>query len=170
MYYKVLDKSLKSHDYQYIIGLNDINIPFQFLGSCVPGGLYFTTVEYIDQFLSFGDYIFQVNLPEVDSRGNPVQSVKDPSGNKYRASCLEITNTFYKVSDFISKYNLLHEYCTFFWFPNKDLEINAFILKHISDSINEDFVLKWATEYNHRDIIEYIYENTTKWRLSNLTI
>ena len=55
-------------------------------------------VVYITLTFSMGDMIYKVIIPEFDSKGNKTQIVK--LDNKYRASCLELTDNCYTIKDF----------------------------------------------------------------------
>src|SRR5207244_1313830 len=50
---------------------------------CVAGGFYFTTLEYIPIFYSWGIYLREITLPIDDP---DFKMVQDPSGNKWRAN------------------------------------------------------------------------------------
>lgn len=83
MYYKVTNSQENHNGFQYADGLNILKEPFNPVGSCVPGGFYFTTKEYIHEFYSWGIYIREIELP----MGDPdFQMVRDPAGNKLRAN------------------------------------------------------------------------------------
>ena len=51
IYYKITNKKECHNDFQYVDGLNVLDKPFEVEGSCVVGGLYFTTAKYIFNFL-----------------------------------------------------------------------------------------------------------------------
>lgn len=80
MYLKITNAEENHHGLQYHDGLVIDPVPFSKKGSCCPGGIYFTTPEYICNFLYIGIYIREVTIPE-DS-----ETVQDPDGNKWRAS------------------------------------------------------------------------------------
>ena len=61
---KCLNNELTHYDFKYKIGLNEDYIPFNPLGSCKPGGLYFTTIEHIDKFFDYGLNIAIIELCE----------------------------------------------------------------------------------------------------------
>src|SRR5271154_3905771 len=66
MYYKVTNESETHNGFVYHDGLNILDKPFQEHGSCVQGGLYFTTIEHIPEFYSYGLFIREVSFPEDD--------------------------------------------------------------------------------------------------------
>jgi len=62
-YYKILDKSLIHHGFQYQIGLNVDTKPFNPHGECEPGGLYFTDYKHIGRYFAYGSLIAKVKIP-----------------------------------------------------------------------------------------------------------
>lgn len=84
-YYKVTNETECHYGFQYKTGLNVDTVPFADTGSCVPGGLYFTTRKFIPRFFEFGCYLREVTLPEDDS---DFRMVEDPIGDpeKWRAN------------------------------------------------------------------------------------
>src|SRR3989338_3536474 len=63
-YYKVTTRSECHHGFQYLGGLNVLTEPFAETGSCVPGGLYFTDLAHVPDFLVLGVYVREVRIPE----------------------------------------------------------------------------------------------------------
>ncbi len=59
-YYKVLHTDLTHKGFKYALGLNVDHLPFNPSGTCEPGGLYYTTAEYIPAFLSYGTLVAEV--------------------------------------------------------------------------------------------------------------
>lgn len=83
IYYKVINHTKIHYDFVYKDGLNVLDRPFEDHGSCVPGGLYFTTINNITEFYGYGIYLYEVFLPTSDP---DFKMVVDPAGNKYRAN------------------------------------------------------------------------------------
>lgn len=106
-YVKVFGEGLINREYQYKIGLNDLDKPFETEGNCVPGGLYFTNLENLQYHLHNGSIIKQVKIPEFDTQGNKVQMVK--CHDKYRASCIEVLDYTYTFDELIPKYITLSD-------------------------------------------------------------
>src|SRR3972149_8283480 len=77
IYYKVLRSDLTHHGFKYQKGVNTDTIPFNPVGSCVPGGIYFTDADHIHQFLNLGSLIATVEIPD------GTETVKDGL-NKWR--------------------------------------------------------------------------------------
>ena len=82
-YFKITNIDETHNGYAYRDGLNVLDKPFQPEGSCVPGGLYFTTIEFIPNFYPYGVYLREVILPKKDP---DFQMVGDPMGDKFRAN------------------------------------------------------------------------------------
>jgi hypothetical protein len=61
-YYKWLNKSRKHFNHVYTLGLNTDSIEFMPTGDCQAGGLYFTNIENIPYFLSFGTDVAIIEL------------------------------------------------------------------------------------------------------------
>lgn len=84
-YYKVTNKYENHHGFQYQDGLNTLKQEFNNdpNASCVPGGLYFTTAEFLPKFYAFGVYLRTIHLPRQDPL---FKMVADPDGDKWRVN------------------------------------------------------------------------------------
>ena len=96
-YFKITNIKENHNGFQYYDGLNVLidkfnNNPSQ---SCVKGGLYFTTKEFIHEFYDYGDYLRVIELPTTDL---DFKMVKDPQGDKYRANKI-ILKERYSLAD-----------------------------------------------------------------------
>lgn len=82
-YFKITNTKEIHFGFAYKTGLNIDSVPFQSNGSCCAGGLYFTTIDHIEEFYSFGCHLREVYLPtdHIDFR-----IVVD--GNKFRANMI----------------------------------------------------------------------------------
>jgi hypothetical protein len=132
MYFKITNSEENHHNLQYKTGLNIDPIPFRKEGSCVPGGIYFTTPEFICEFLSMGIWIREVTIPE------DAEMVQDPDGNKWRAS---------KV--ILSERRSLSDIDTWKWLIENGANIHA----------RDDLALIWASEKGHLEVVKYLVEN-----------
>src|SRR5690349_5275845 len=92
IYYKITNKDENHNGYQYYDGLNILDKPFEKDGSCVSGGLYFTSIKHIFKYLSYGCYLREIKLP------NDCQWMMDPEGDKFRADKLIFVNR-YELAD-----------------------------------------------------------------------
>ena len=62
-YYKILNKEEKHNDMKYHKGLNTDILPFNPIGDCQAGGIYFASEDILG-FLNYGCYIREVTLPK----------------------------------------------------------------------------------------------------------
>lgn len=99
-YYKVIGSNHENYNFKYKLGLNvDIN-PFDSKGKCKKGGLYFTTEEYLYEYLWFGEYVAEVKIPE-DALVYK-EDTRIYGGNiKYKANKIIITK-FINMIDYFS--------------------------------------------------------------------
>ena len=96
-YYKITNQNETHNGFKYQDGFiilkekfnNDEN------ASCVLGGFYFTTKEFIHEFYEYGIYLREIELPTNDPE---FKIVKDPSENKWRANKISLGNK-YSLSD-----------------------------------------------------------------------
>src|SRR5581483_2207316 len=81
-FYKITNINENHHGFQYHDGLNVLTEPFSQYGTCVSGGLYFTDINNICNFLGYGVYLREVILPTEDQ---DFKIVKD-GDNQWRAN------------------------------------------------------------------------------------
>src|SRR5260221_13200643 len=92
VYYKITNKEENHNGYQYQNGLNILDKPFEKIGSCVEGGLYFTDIVNIFKFLAYGCFLREITL------SSKSQWVRDPDGDKFRADMI-ILGTRYELAN-----------------------------------------------------------------------
>src|SRR5579872_5726063 len=85
-YYKILRHDLNHYGYQYHHGLNVDPIKFNPQNTCSPGGLYYTTKEYLWRYLHIGPYVARVEIPE--------DALVHAEYNKWKANKLIIKEIF----------------------------------------------------------------------------
>ena len=132
MYYKITNKKENHHGFQYSDGLNILidefnNDPNQ---SCCKGGLYFTDVSNIFEFLNYGIYLREITLPTTDQN---FCMVKD--GNKWRANMI-ILGKRYELSN-VDTFKLLIE---------KGADIHA----------NNDYALRYSIKNGHLEVVNLL--------------
>jgi hypothetical protein len=129
--YKILSSTEKHHGLQYSTGLNIDPIPFNDNpeASCCPGGIYFAEVQQIFKFLDYGPYIREVTLPD------NAKVVKDPQGDKYRASQVILGNRESWADPEVFKRLLL-----------EGADVHA----------NYDEALRGASRYGHRFVVKLL--------------
>ena len=74
LFYKFLNKNWKHNNFQYKLGLNIDDQPFNSNGSGQSGGMYYTTIEFVFSFAWVGDNLAQVRPAE------DAQVYADPNG------------------------------------------------------------------------------------------
>ena len=132
MYLKITNKAENHNNLQYHDGLIQDILPFQKKGSCVPGGIYFSDEKHILEFLNYGVYIREVQIPE------DADFVEDPSGNKYRASKI-----------ILKERKDLRELNTWKWLVQNGVDIHA----------NNNFALIELSEVEDDEFSQLIYKN-----------
>lgn len=83
MYFKITNENEKHRGLQYQDGIVEDILPFNnSQESCCPGGIYFSDKDNILNFIDYGQWIRQVEIPE------DAKWMRDPEGDKFRASKL----------------------------------------------------------------------------------
>ena len=127
MYLKITNFEENHHGLQYHDGLNIDPVPFRQVGSCCPGGIYFTTQKYICKFIGIGVYVREVTIPE------DAEMRMDPSGGKWRASAV-----------ILGERRDLGEAGTWKWLVENGVDIHT----------DDDYALKYAAEYGHLELVK----------------
>jgi hypothetical protein len=145
MFLKITNQEENHHGLQYHTGLVEDIIPFERKGTCVAGGIYFTTPQYICRFLSFGEWIRELTIPK------DAEMVKDPGGDKWRASKVVLgkRRNIYKIE-------------TWKWMIENKVNLAG---KHLDDL--DDFVEKLLCEEKF-EIVKYLIKNGYKISYMNL--
>lgn len=84
-FYKILNADLNHYGFQYKLGLNIDDKPFNHSGSCQSGGFYYTNKEHLHKYLSYGCYIADVVVPD------DAQIYAEPDNTKWKADKIIIT-------------------------------------------------------------------------------
>ena len=159
-YYKVINENRKHFGLTYVPGLNKDILPFQKDGSCVPGGIYFTTLEHIFKFTNYGDDIYLVDFPYHDPN---FQWAKDE--DKYRANMIILVEKYslseletYIQFGFVDSSSETF-FCTYKKICTISPQINLLVnLTHLDLSGNE--IKKIPDEIGHcRKLIHLILNN-----------
>jgi len=133
VYYKITNSTENHHGFQYKDGLNVLIAKFNNDrdASCVPGGLYFTDIEHIFEFLSYGVYLWEITLPTNDTS---FKIIKDRH-NKWRAN---------KII-FGKRYNL-DDVETFKYLDSQGADIHYY----------SEFIMEWALRNGYSEIAKYL--------------
>ena len=104
IYYKITNAEEKHYDFQYRDGLNILKEEFNDnpYYHCCKGGLYFTDIDHIADFLEYGIYLREITLPINEQN---FKMIKD--NNKYRANMI-ILGKRYELKD-VSTIKMLME-------------------------------------------------------------
>jgi hypothetical protein len=140
MYLKITNLEEIHHGLQYHDGLVEDTIPFAREGSCIAGGIYFTTPEFICYFLKYGSWIRKVTIPE------DAEIVQDPEGDKWRAS---------KV--ILSPRKSLAELDTWKWL----IENGVYIC------IEDNYELRYASSHGYLEVVKFLIENGANIHINN---
>ena len=129
MYFKIFRKNDNHHGFKYNDGLNtDVN---EFDPNpehlCVAGGLYFSDENNICEFLEYGDYIRQVEIPD----GELIVKNK----NKFRTHSL-----------FLHPKKSLNDIDTWQWLIDNNVNIKAY----------NNNAIQWASANGHTAIVELL--------------
>ena len=87
IFLKITNETEYHHSLQYGDGVNKLSTRFHFYGSCSQGGLYFTSPEFILNFLMFGTNLRVVSVEEFKSDPNFLLQL-DPGKDKWRSNML----------------------------------------------------------------------------------
>jgi hypothetical protein len=101
-YLKVIDENKIHNNMIYELGINEDILPFNDNpeDSCVKGGLYFTTLEYLPKFCDYGTIVAEIKI--LDNS----KLIKD-SDTKYRTDKFEIIK-FWDMNEFLEHVGYIH--------------------------------------------------------------
>ncbi len=157
MYLKITNQNENHHGLQYQDGLVVDTVPFNKKGSCVPGGIYFTTPEHICDFLEYGVYVREVTIPA------DAEMVKDPAGDKWRASKvilgprkdLKKIDTWKWLIELGANNNYALTWCS----RNGCLEVVKCLVEFGADiHFYDEAALRWASEGGQLELVKYLVE------------
>jgi hypothetical protein len=162
MYLKITNKEEIHYYLQYHDGLIIDPIPFEREGSCCPGGIYFTTPEFICYFINYGPWIREVTIPE------DAEMVQDPQGDKWRASKVILSPR--KSLSEVDTWKWLIE-CgvdihvdndRLFWLcaSNGSLEVVKYLIEFSVDiDIDaKNFALQYSAQHGHLEVVKFLVE------------
>lgn len=147
IYYKVLNDDFIHNDMRYYRGENILNKPFEKSGSCVPGGLYFTTIEHVHNFFDYGTQIARVYIDP------SAEMIQYPDKNKYRADKITLG----------VKYSLLNPKT----FAKLNI-INNMPYQLLCEKLADNTIdIKWLHKHNYDfSLFDYIPRNLIEKKLS----
>jgi len=100
-FFKVFNENENHNDFQYSVGLNVLIEEFNNdpNDECVPGGFYYTTLEYISSFFLFGNHIREVFIPQ-DAMTVHVNSMC----TRFRSNMIILSEHMWTLDDFILEF------------------------------------------------------------------
>lgn len=157
MYFKVVDKNLQHSGFTLKLDTkNDLGEPFNPEEKYVSRGLYFSDLKHITRFSDYGQYVIEIEVPDTDSKGDPVLMEKYPYWAEWRASCIIPKSPVYTWEEFVEKYNVLE---------NIDeaslLGCLNWIKKNTHKQCTTD-AMDCAAQMGHLDVVRYLHENRTE--------
>ena len=187
-YYKITNAEENHHGFQYQDGLNVLKEPFNEnpKDHCCAGGLYFTDIKNIFEFLNYGIYVREVRLPIDHPK---FKMIKDE--NKYRANMIilgkryELFSVETGVSNMLSAYlksplsqvrnciaisawetfKMLIEkgadnnYALRLSAKNGHLEVVKYLIeKGANVHADDDCALRWSAFFGHLEVEKYLLE------------
>lgn len=177
-FYKITNESETHHSYTYTNGLNICPDIFtnKSIGS---GGFYFTTKDYLHEFIEYGCNIRTLTLPSNNLNFKIAFFDKFLKANMifigekyslydiqtYKSLNLDISK--YYVVDYMSKYNkvaLLEQWVNTMVHQTFDIKTETFTLT-TDQLIYSENALNWASENGHTVIIEKWFELSKKYNL-----
>jgi ankyrin repeat protein len=172
MYLKILNIQENHNNLQYKTGLIEDCIPFNNdpTLSCCSGGIYFSDEKYICEFLNYGIYIREVQIPD------DAQMLKDPGGNKWRASKVilgerkELTdiNTWKWLISVNADIHADNDYALRLASENGHLEVVKLLLEHNANiHSNNDDALRSASVNGHLEVVKLLLEHNADIHADN---
>jgi len=136
LYLKITNPKENHNGFPYKDGENVLKEKFNDdpTASCVRGGLYFTDIEHILEFLDYGTYVRVITLPINDP---DFKMVKD-GNNKWRANKIILGK----------RYNLC-DVSTFQYLLDQGADIHA---------IADKKVFRWACENGHLEVAKWLLQ------------
>ena len=174
IYYKITNAEENHHGFQYQNGLNILKEPFNdnSYNRCCAGGLYFTDIENIFEFLNYGIYLREITLPNDKPEFKMVKDV-----NKYRANMIILGKRYelFKVETYkmlIERGADVHadnDFALRFSAKNGHLEVVKYLIKKGANihadydyalrcSAYNDYALKYSAENGYLEVVKYLIE------------
>jgi hypothetical protein len=151
-FYKITNALENHHGFQYVNGLNVLEEEFSEIGSCVPGGLYFTDEENIEAFSDYGIFRRDITCP-VDNHNFKVVLDSTYTPRKWRANMLHLGKRAFHLDSrrFSRVFGEGKEYQPFVYMENE--AISEEFLDHLlflvnnSNGSNKDSIYKYLLNH-----------------------
>jgi hypothetical protein len=128
-YYKIIGKN--NGNFPYHLGVNSLaetGETFNAKPVCAAGGLYYTTVKFIFEYLNYGDRVCRVQIP-ADAHVVQVE-------NKFKADKIEIMEIVPLDVEGLK------------WMLERGADIHAC----------DDSALRWSAQYGHLEVVRLLLE------------
>ena len=161
-FYKITNEQELHNGLQYKTGLNIDPIPFNPNGSCLKGGIYYTTAEHILEFLDYGPWIREVTIP-VDA-----QTYKDPKGDKWKSDKVILGDrrkwcTVAVMKELIKEgadIGAEDQYSIVFSSSSGNLEVVKYLVENGANiHVSNDMSFRSAARNGHLSVVKYLVEN-----------
>ena len=86
--------TMSDRGFEYQIGKNTDKLPLNPTGQCQPGGLFFTDMENMYRYMSYGAWIAMIELNDEED------VYQEPCGTKYKAHTIIITSIIHVKDSF----------------------------------------------------------------------
>ena len=149
--------------FQYKDGLNVDVKEFVPEGSNIKGGLYYSDGIHICNFLGYGSYIREVEVPDNES-----QVIKYPQGDKWRSKSLFLHSRKYLGDIATWKWMIQNgvditggnDYAIRLASSNGHLELVDFLIKNGADcTADNNYAIRWASCNGHLSVVDLLLKN-----------
>jgi hypothetical protein len=162
-FYKITNETETHNVLKYKTGLNADPLPFNPHGNCQPGGIYYTDVKNIFNFINYGPWIREVTLPKdaqvYENPGIPLKWKADKVklGPRHKWSSVEV------IEKLVKKGANIHagDDCVLrVAAQNGHLNVVKYSVKNGADiHSGGDHALRWASNNGHLNIVKYLLKN-----------
>ena len=157
---KITNKEEKHYDFQYTDGLNILKEPFAETGWCVPGGLYFTDINNIFQFLDYGVHLREITLPLDD----PDFKIVNYYDNEWRANKIILgkrynlweKKTFEYLVSLGANISAHNDNAVIYASKNGHLDVVKYLVSMGANIRNADYAVISASMGGHLDVVKYL--------------
>jgi len=155
-YYKVVNP--KGHrGLVYKEGYNEDPLPFDLVGTCRPGGIYFTTIKYLFKYLGYGSEVYEVEpVGEVYNEGEEAKAhavnltyIGTWSNIEIIKELVELGADIHTVNNFALRYSAEHGH----------LDVVKYLVEQGADiHAYDDEALRGSACNGHLDVVKYLVE------------
>jgi len=155
-YWKIIGKN--KGDFPYHLGVNSLaetGETFNAAPNCTPGGLYFTDIEHILEYLAYGDKMCQLTIPP-DAQVVAVDT-------KFKADKIEILELQpLDIPFLVERGANIHtddDYPLCYSAKNGHLPVVKFLVEHGANiHAGDDCPLRWSARNGHLPVVQFLVE------------